>query len=181
MFSQPRCLSGKMDPLTYKKMILPIKDKLYRLAKMMLQTREEAEDALQDVLLKLWDNRQNLANYRSVEALAMRMTKNQCLNRLKSLQYRRGPDAHAVEVGSSELPPDRSLEVHDSLRLMQRLVESLPPQQQLVMHLRNVEGYSYEEIEEITGMTVNAIRVNLSRARQQLKEQFSRIDNYENQ
>jgi RNA polymerase sigma-70 factor (ECF subfamily) len=49
------------------------------------------------------------------------------------------------------------------------------------VHLRNVEGYSYEEIEEITGMTVNAIRVNLSRARQQLKEQFSRIDNYENQ
>ncbi len=170
-----------MDPLTYKKMILPIKDKLYRLAKMMLQTREEAEDALQDVLLKLWDNRQSLASYRSVEALAMRMTKNQCLNRLKSSQYRRGPDAHALEVGSAELTPDRSLEVHDSLRLMQRLVENLPPQQQLVLHLRNVEGYSYEEIEEITGMTVNAIRVNLSRARQQLKEQFSRIDNYENQ
>jgi RNA polymerase sigma-70 factor (ECF subfamily) len=138
-----------MDPLTYKKMILPIKDKLYRLAKMMLQTREEAEDALQDVLLKLWDNRQSLAGYRSVEALAMRMTKNQCLNRLKSPQYRRSPDAHAVEVGSPELPPDRSLEVHDSLRLMQRTGGALPPQQQLVMHLRNVEGYSYEEIEEI--------------------------------
>ena len=181
MFSRPGCLSGKMDPLTYKKMILPIKDKLYRLAKMMLQTREEAEDALQDVLLKLWDNRQSLAGYRSVEALAMRMTKNQCLNRLKSPQYRRGPDAYAMEIGSGELPPDRSLEVHDSLRLMQRLVENLPPQQQLVLHLRNVEGYDYEEIEEITGMTVNAIRVNLSRARQQLKEQFSRIDNYENQ
>jgi RNA polymerase sigma factor (sigma-70 family) len=113
-----------MDPLTYKKMILPIKDKLYRLAKMMLQTREEAEDALQDVLLKLWDNRQNLSGYRSVEALAMRMTRNQCLNRLRSPQYRRGPDAHAVEVGSPELTPDRSLEVHDSLRLMQRLVEA---------------------------------------------------------
>ena len=181
MFCQHGCLIDKMDPLTYKKMILPIKDKLYRLAKMMLQTREEAEDALQDVLLKLWDNRQSLAAYHSVEALAMRMTKNQCLNRLKSPQYRRGPDAQAVEIGSGELPPDRSLEVHDSLRLMQQLVEGLPPQQHLVMHLRNVEGYSYEEIEEVTGMTVNAIRVNLSRARQQLKEQFSRIDKYENQ
>ena len=181
MFFRPRCLNGRMDPLTYKKMILPIKDKLYRLAKMMLQTREEAEDALQDVLLKLWDNRLSLANYRSVEALAMRMTKNQCLNRLRSPQYRRGPNAHAVEVGSPELSPDRSLEVHDSLHLMQRLVGALPAQQQLIVHLRNVEGYSYEEIEEITGMTVNAIRVSLSRARQQLREQFSRIDNYENQ
>ncbi len=170
-----------MDAQEFKQRVFPSRDRLYRMARLLLGSREEAEDALQDVLLKLWDNRQSLTGYRSVEALAMRMTKNQCLNRLKSPQYRRGPDAYAVEVGSAELPPDRSLEVHDSLRLMQRLVESLPPQQQLVLHLRNVEGYSYEEIEEITGMTVNAIRVNLSRARHQLKEQFSRIDNYENQ
>ncbi len=149
------------------------------MARLLLGSREEAEDALQDVLLRLWDNRLQLAAYQSVEALAVRITRNLCLDRLK---YRQNKKMVAVEqlAGSSDYrTPEQLVELSDSTRLMQRLYAELPEAQRVVLHLREVEEYSYEEIEQVTGMSINNIRVILSRARKQVRENYVKINAYE--
>lgn len=168
-----------MDLQEFKIKVFPVKDKLFRLAKMMLQNREEAEDTLQEVFLKLWMLRQGLPAYNSIEALAMKMTKNACLNKLKSQKVKKMVDVTYLEVDSGYDTPYKSLERQDDMNTMYAIFEDLPHQQKLIMHLRNVEGYSFEEIEQITGLSINNIRVILSRARQQVKESYLKLNNYE--
>jgi RNA polymerase sigma factor (sigma-70 family) len=168
-----------MDLQEFKIKVFPVKDKLFRLAKMMLQNREEAEDTLQEVFLKLWMLRQGLPAYNSIEGLAMKMTKNACLNKLKSQKVKRMVDVNELEVDSGYDTPYKSLERQDDMNTMYAIFEELPHQQKLIMHLRNVEGYSFEEIEQITGLSINNIRVILSRARQQVKESYLKLNNYE--
>ncbi len=149
------------------------------MARLLLGSREEAEDALQDVLLRLWDNRLQLSAYQSVEALAVRITRNLCLDRLK---YRHNKKMVAVEklaAAADARTPEQLAELSDSTRLMQRLYAELPEAQRVVLHLREVEEYSYEEIEQVTGMNVNNIRVTLSRARKQVRENYLKINAYE--
>jgi RNA polymerase sigma factor (sigma-70 family) len=165
------------DEFTYK--VLPARDKLFRLAKTMLQSKEEAEDTLQEVFLKLWTIRQGLHAYKSIEALAMKMTKNVCLNKLKSQKQKKMVDVIHLDVDSGYETPYKKVELQDSVNMMNAIFDELPHQQKLIMHLRNVEGYSFEEIEQITGLSINNIRVILSRARQQVKENYLKIQKYE--
>jgi len=73
-----------MKPLEFENLIAPFKDKVFRFAKRLLVSTEEAEDATQEVMVRLWHKKETLVNYNSVEALAMTMTKNFCLDQLKS-------------------------------------------------------------------------------------------------
>ncbi|GAA4470536.1 RNA polymerase sigma factor [Nibrella saemangeumensis] len=169
-----------MDLQAFKQRILPVQGRLFRVAQLFLRNREEAEDAMQDVLLRLWTNRQQLESYQSLEALAVKMTKNLCLDRLKAHHHQKissGDDL--LDVAGSDVSPYRQVELADSAGLMHRLMDALPEPQKLVLHLRDVEEYSFEEIEEVTGYSVNNIRVMLSRARQRLRDDYVKANNYE--
>ncbi len=159
--------------------MLPAKQKLYRLAVFMLRDKEEAEDILQDVFLKLWTNRHKLHAYTSVEAFAMTVTKNLCLDKLKASKRKHMVDVTGLDVGSGEATPYQSTELADSVSKVQNLLAGLPEQQKLILHLRDVEGCSYEEMEQITDLTVNNIRVILSRARKSIRDSFLKLENYE--
>jgi RNA polymerase sigma factor (sigma-70 family) len=167
-----------MDLQAFKQHILPVRDKLFRLAKNFLRNREEAEDLLQDVLLKLWTNKQDLNSYKSVEALAMTTTRNLCLDRLKARKHRRTADINGQEIDSGYAAPDQLTEAADSESLLQRLLDALPEQQRYVLHLREVEGYSYEEMEALTGLSVNNLRVILSRARKSMRDGYLKVEAY---
>ena len=168
-----------MDLQAFKQRVLPTGDRLYRLAKLFLRNREEAEDTAQEVLLRLWNNRQQLDTYHSVEALAVSMTRNLCLDKLKSQKNKPMVDVATLELRSDSATPYHTVEMSDSAGLMRRLFEELPPQQQLVLHLRDVEDYSFEEIEQVTGLTVNNIRVILSRARKSVRATYLKFNEYE--
>ncbi len=168
-----------MDLQAFNARILPVQGRLFRMAQLFLRSREEAEDAIQDVLLRLWTNRQQLEDYNSIEALAVQMTKNICLDRIKSHSKQKvtgEPDILSVQA--DEASPYRQLEVNDSNVLIHRLINELPEQQKLVLHLRDVEEYSFEEIEEVTGLSASNIRVILSRARQKLRENYTKTNDY---
>lgn len=170
----------EMDLQAFNQRILPVQGRLFRLAQMFLRNREEAEDAIQDVLLRLWTNRQQLETYQSIEALAVQMTKNLCLDRLKSHHKQKMQnDADVTSVQANELSPHRQLENSDSAALMHKLIGELPEQHKLVLHLRDVEEYSFEEIEQVTGLSNANIRTVLSRARQKLRENYLKANNYE--
>lgn len=169
-----------MDLHAFKQRILPVQHRLFRVANLFLRNREDAEDALQDVLMRLWSNRQNLDTYQSVEALAVQMTKNLCLDRLKAHDRRKPVDnADLGNVPAELISPYRQLELTDSASQMRRLIDELPEAQKMVLHLRDVEEYSFEEIEQVTGLSINTIRVTLSRARQRLRDGYLKLNNYE--
>lgn len=169
-----------MDLQAFKQHILPVQSRLFRLANLFLRNREEAEDALQDVLLRLWTNRQQLETYHSVEALAVQMTKNLCLDKLKAhARHKRTDEADLMNLQADDASPYRQVEVADSTELVQRLIAVLPEQQKFILHLRDVEEYSFEEIEQVTGLSINNIRVILSRARQRLRDNYVKANDYE--
>lgn len=165
----------------FKALVLPSRDKLFRIALSLLSDRQEAEDTLQDAYLKLWNMRDKLPEYNSAEALAVTMTKNLCLDKLRSYRHRKRDDTEIETMHvSTDLPdPATTTELSESSASIHSLVQTLPDQQRLIMHLRDIEHYSYDEIEKLTGLTRNTIRVNLSRARKSVRQQYLKQQNYE--
>jgi RNA polymerase sigma-70 factor (ECF subfamily) len=167
-----------MEFTDFKSKVLPCKNKLYRLAYLLLQNKEEAEDILQEVFLKLWTIRHKLHAYRSIEALAMSMTKNMCLNKLKAgKRTQLVGDTHLNIMTLEPDPGDRFEQIND-MQMVQRILESLPVQQKMIFQLRDIEALSFEEIEQVTSLDLNNIRVLLSRARKKIKEEFLKLNNY---
>lgn len=166
-----------MKQSEFLNVVMPFKDKLYRLAKRLLVSNEEAEDATQEVLLKLWSKKNKIEGYKSVEAFAMTMIKNFCLDRLKSKQAGNLKLVHSnyADNGSSL---QHQVEAKDSIAWVQRIMEELPEQQKLVLQLRDVEQYEFEEIEALLDMKPTAIRVALSRARKTVREKLIEKHSY---
>lgn len=160
-----------MTQSEFLEIVMPFKDKLYRLAKRLLISSEEAEDATQEILMKLWSTKKKMASYRNVEAFAMTMTKNFCLDRLKSKQAGNLKLVHSnYSDGAASL--QKEVEIRDSLSWVERIMDELPEQQRMILQLRDVEAYEYEEIEKLLDMKPTAVRVTLSRARKAVREKL---------
>jgi RNA polymerase sigma-70 factor (ECF subfamily) len=166
-----------MNQSDFLKVVLPFKDKVFRLSKRFLVSTEEAEDATQELLFKLWKNKDKLANYRNIEAFAMTMTKNYCYDRLKSKQASNLKLIHS-NYKEKETSLDKKLEYMDSVRKVHLLIENLPDQQKLIIQLRDIEQYDFEEICSMLQMKPTAVRVSLSRARKTIREQLTKQHNY---
>lgn len=166
-----------MKQSEFLKTVMPFKDKVFRLAKRLLVSTEEAEDATQELYFKLWRNREKLAGYKSVEAFAMTMTKNYCFDRLKSKQASNLTLVHS-NYKENDTPLQRRVELNDSVSLVHQLIEDLPEQQKMVIQLRDIEQYEYEEIAKMLNVQPTAIRVTLSRARKTIREQLLKQHSY---
>ncbi|SEC53904.1 RNA polymerase sigma-70 factor, ECF subfamily [Maribacter dokdonensis] len=166
-----------MKQTEFLNIVLPFKDKLFRMAKRLLVSTEEAEDATQEILIKLWSKKNKMESYNNVEAFAMTMTKNFCLDRLKSKQAGNLKLVHSNYTDSST-SLQSELEAKDSIDWVERIMAELPEQQKMVLQLRDVEQYEFEEIEKLLDMKPTAIRVALSRARKTVREKLMEKHNY---
>jgi RNA polymerase sigma-70 factor (ECF subfamily) len=156
--------------------VLPFKDKLYRLAKRILVSKDEAEDAVQEVYLKLWKGKSNIEKYKNPEAFAITMTKNYCLDRLKSKQAGTMKIVHNTFQHSQNV--EREVEANDGVSMVFKIMETLPEQQRIVLQLRDIEQFEFSEIAEMLDSNETAIRVNLSRARKTVREALIKKYNY---
>ena len=166
-----------MNQKEFVHLINPFKDKLFRLAKRLLISTEEAEDATQEILVKLWSKNENLDSYNSVEAVAMTMTKNYCLDQLKS---KRAGNLKIVDNNFTDREPslDKKVEDNDSLIWVAKIIDQLPEQQRLIIQLRDIEQCEFSEIAKITEMNETAVRVALSRARKKIREYMLKTHSY---
>ncbi len=157
--------------------VMPFKDKVFRLAKRLLVSREEAEDATQEILLKLWKNKKKMETYKNVEAFSMTMTKNFCLDKLKSKHAQNLKIVHSnYQDHTTSL--QKQVELNDSVNWVGKIIEDLPEQQKIILQLRDVEQYDFSEIAKMLDMNETAIRVALSRARKTIREQLTKTHNY---
>ncbi|RKE94982.1 RNA polymerase sigma factor [Ichthyenterobacterium magnum] len=166
-----------MTQTDFTKLVLPFKDKVFRLAKRLLVSREEAEDATQEILLKLWNNKQKIAEYKNVEAFSMTMTKNFCLDRLKSKQAQNLKIVHS-NYQDNNTSLQKEVENKDSVDWVSKIIEELPEQQKIILQLRDIEEYDFDEIAKVVDMNPTAIRVALSRARKTIREKLTNTHRY---
>ena len=166
-----------MNQKEFLAQVNPIQDRLYRLARRLLVSDDEAQDATQEILIKLWSNRKKFKKLRSIEAFAVTMTKNYCYDKLKAkssnnlqLVHSNYEDQHYNTVKISEN--------NDSVNWVFKLMKELPEQQRLVLHMRDVEQYSNSEIAKELDLNETAVRVTLSRARKTIREQLLKKHNY---
>ena len=158
-----------MERKQFKIDVLPLRDKLLNYARKLTEDPSDAEDAVQEIMLKLWNMRQKLDEYQSIEALAMTMTHHLCMDIWRAKR----PDSlslEQVQAPSQSATPERLLEEKDEFRLMRKIIDSLPTLQRTIIQMKDVQEYETEEIAEITGCSAEAIRSNLSRARKKVRD-----------
>lgn len=166
-----------MTQKEFLNIVMPFKDKVFRLAKRLLISTEEAEDATQEVLLKLWNNKEKIEEYKNVEAFSMTMTKNFCFDKLKSKQSQNLKIVHSnYEDGAVSL--QKQIELNDSVNWVSKIIEDLPEQQRMVVQLRDIEAYDLDEIAQMLDMNNTAVRVALSRARKTIREKLTNTHSY---
>ncbi len=157
---------------------MPLKHKLFRLANRLLSNGQEAEDTVQEIYLKMWNMRNELEKYDNHEGLMMTMTRNLCLDKLKS-KKNKYPGINAHYKSENTPGPHEQTELKDTVERVKQVIQMLPEQQKTIVHLRDVEGYELEEIVTVTGFSLNYVRVNLSRGRKKVRETILKIHSYE--
>ena len=166
-----------MTQSEFLNIVMPFKDKVFRLAKRLLVSTEEAEDATQEVLLKLWNNKAKIPEYKNVEAFSMTMTKNFCFDKLKYKQAKNLKIVHS-NYEDKQTALQTQVELNDSVNWVAKIIEELPEQQKMIIQLRDIEEYDFDEIAKMLDMNNTAVRVNLSRARKTIREKLTNTHNY---
>ncbi|MEN0003265.1 MAG: RNA polymerase sigma factor [Bacteroidota bacterium] len=167
-----------MDLNQFKSTVLPIKNKLYRFALRMLGDPAEAEDVVQEVLIKVWNQRADLTEVNNIEAWCMRLTKNKAIDKLR-LKHRNMQDLETVyDLQETSQSPYAKTAYSDTLKQIKQLMEELPEKQKQVMHLRDIEGMPYQEISDSLEMSMSNVKVNLFRARQNIRAKLLKTESY---
>ena len=155
-----------------------IRDKIFRITKRILVSETEAEDATQEVIIKLWQmDDAKRKSFKSVEAYSITMAKNYCLDRLKSKQAQLLSLDEKITVPKT-LSLQKKIEIADDLDQVSKLIDRLPEKERMIIQLREIEQYGFDEIAEILELPEGTIRVYLSRIRKKLRKQFVEIQNY---
>lgn len=168
-----------MKKISFRNDVLPLKNALYRLALRITLNTAEAEDIVQDTLIKVWDKRDGWDEIESIEAFSMTICRNLALDRIKKAENQNGSlDAISFEAPDATSNPYEQMIQKDRIELIKKLVDSLPERQRSCMQLRDFEGKPYREIAAILGITEEQVKVNIFRARQAIKTKFKEADQY---
>jgi RNA polymerase sigma-70 factor (ECF subfamily) len=163
----------------FESRVLPVKNKLFRFAFRLLGSTEEAKDVVQEVFIRVWNGRDQMESIDNMEAWCMRITRNLSLDRIRSRQRKAtDPIGESFDIQNDSTTPYEATENSENMQRINQLIASLPEKQRQVMHLRDIEGYSYNEICEILELDMNQVKVNLFRARNAVREKFIKINAY---
>lgn len=168
-----------MTPEEFRKIILPEGRRLYALAFRYLNNREEAEDIVQEVMMKLWAARNQQIAFDSPAAWCTTVTRNTCLDLLRKnrrISHEELSDEIMIpETGNSNM---KNTDDREAVKIISRIVSRMKEPYRSAVILRDMEGYSYEETAEVMQTNINALRTVLSRARKSIREEMERIYSY---
>lgn len=165
--------------VSFRNDVLPLKNSLYRLALRITLNSAEAEDIVQDTLIKVWNKRDTWAEIESIEAFSMAVCRNLSLDRISRRESRNASlDERGIDRQDNAATPLEHAQQRDSVALVRQIIDSLPLKQRMCIQLRDFEGKTYKEIASALGMTDEQVKVNIFRARQTIKQRFTQIDGY---
>lgn len=164
-----------MELEKFKLDVVPLRNKLQNVAKNMLANEVDAEDAVQETFLRLWNQRSQLSNHPNVGGFAMQTLKNICIDKLRAERHNVSLDG--ISIAGNSITPYTFTEQQDSVLIIRNIIDSLPETQRHIITLRDVDGYELGEIAAIIGSEESTVRVNLSRARKAVRDKFLSMNN----
>ena len=155
--------------------ILPLKNILYRLALRITLNSQEAEDVVQDVIIKIWRMGERINEIENIESFALRLTRNLSIDRqrMKINQTATYEEIKVEQSHSTHNTIERQIEQQERIESIRQLMVQMPEKQRSVMQLRDFEGKSYKEIADAMEISEDQVKVNLFRARQFVKSHIS--------
>lgn len=168
-----------MKEISFRNDVLPMKNELFRLALRITLDRAEAEDVVQDTLIKVWDKRDSWTTIDNIEAFAMTVCRNLALDRTRSRANNNvSLDMEGAQEPMTQTTPYDRMVQQDNLRMVGQIVDSLPEKQRSCIQLRDFEGKAYKEIAAVLDITEEQVKVNIFRARQTIKQQFLKMNSF---
>jgi len=170
-----------MKTITFQNDILPLKNQLYRLALRITLDTAEAEDVVQETMIKVWRRRDDWQQLDSIEAFCLTICRNLALDKAKQLSNQvesLDESSHATPDHSYSANPEWQAEQRSKVEIVRKLIDGLSEKQRTVVQLRDFEGKSYKEISAIMDISEEQVKVNLFRARQSIKKQFIEAERY---
>lgn len=168
-----------MQHIDFRHDLLPLKDKLFRLALRILSSRDEAEDIVQDTLLKVWLRRESLSEVENIEAFCLTACRNLSLDRLEKKETRNlSLETQEIDAEDRAPTPHQQLEADERRERIKQIFDSLPERQRTALQLCDIEEKSYREVADIMQTTEANVKVIIHRARQAVRKQYEAIDNY---
>ena len=166
--------------LNFRTDILPLKDQLYRLALRITLNTAEAEDIVQETLIKVWNRRDSWDQIDNIEAFCFTVCRNLSLDSIKrhDNQNKTLDDKGSDQIDTSN-DPFRQTIVNDQMDMVRQIVDSLPEKQRSCIQLRDFEGKTYKDIALILGITEEQVKVNIFRARQAIKQRYEKLDSFD--
>lgn len=166
-----------MENISFRTTVMPLSDRLFRLALRITMNRAEAEDVVQDTLLRVWELRSEWGQINNLEAFAIATCRNRALDVVKRVGRNAASldvvDDRRHEAADSGL---KSLEAREQLSLIRRLMDGLPEVQRTIMLLRDIEGKTYQEIAQVLDVSETQVKVYLHRARTKIREGLKNKD-----
>ncbi len=167
-----------MQEISFHNDILPLKDKLFRIALRITLHRAEAEDVVQEAMIRVWNKREEWSQLESIEAYCTTVVRNLAIDRVQLKESANVSLTPEMEDRQWVAGPLDGLVRKERIELVHKLINELPEKQKRVMQLRDVEGEGYKEIAHILRITEEQVKVNLFRARQKVKQRFTEIEEY---
>ncbi len=170
-----------MKEISFQNDVLPLKNKIFRLALRITLNREEAEDIVQDTLIKVWSNRSKWQDLDSVEAYSLTIARNLSLDHNKRKENDNASldeDITNNEKRDKAYTPSERMILKDRLDIVKSIIDRLPEKQRSCLQLRDIEGKAYKDIATILSITEEQVKVNIFRARQNVKQQFQEYERY---
>ncbi len=155
----------------FRNIWIPLSDRFYRVAYYMLESEADAEDAVQELYIRLWTGREKLRDVRSPLAYGIMVLKNICIDRIRKRSIIRTEPLTGVQE-PEDAPPDRRAAMKDSLQLLLKEIGRLPENQRKVLRMKVFDNLEYEDISRRTGLSEVHVRVLISKARKTLKERI---------
>lgn len=160
-----------MKEIDFRADLLPLKDKLFRLALRITQDVSEAEDVVQETLIRAWERREELASVDSVEAYLLTVCRNLSIDHYERRENRNLPLSQVdIDAPAAEASPQERMEQDERVQRVREHINQLPLRQREALQLRDIEGLSYREAAQALGMTEDVLRVTLHRARTALRQ-----------
>ena len=160
----------KMNLKDFTEKVVPLREELLIQAQRLSRNDDSAEDLVQEVMLRLWNMHDSLENHQNVKALALTILRNKYTDQWRHRQLESGKES-CYEASTN----DNAAEMNDEMAIINMIIKHLPPLQQQIMTMKEIEGYEAEEIIKITGCTADSLRQNLSRARRRIQQEYIRM------
>jgi RNA polymerase sigma-70 factor (ECF subfamily) len=167
-----------MKKISFRDDVLPLKNRLYRLALRITLDPAEAEDAVQDSLIRVWEHREDWEKIESIEAYALTICRNISLDIAGKAGRGNVQLNEELRVKNEESSMFNEFEQKERLSLVRKLMDTLPEVQRSIMELRDIEGKTYQEIGNILKLTESQVKVYLHRARTSVRQQAEKIERY---